>query len=470
MRIDEAFDFIREVEKDFNLWEYEFAGFKPWPAARMESVFYLLYSDFGISTDNSPKKIRNSLKFLKKFFNTSKFFLKNNLMNITSSKNWFITPISVERKDDEERSFNIFSDFFPKTWEKPVISYNPNNRTYPGKKIINDLPMLSRFADITGSALKTLIKLPPYLPEKVATAILRTISRRVILATYIDKVIKLKNPSIIGSITWYDEIKPFLFYAANRNGVINFELQHGIIHLKHPGYVTGDKKIHLSKMVPGCIFTWGRIFKEVMVKNGTYWDPEKIIVSGYPWLSYNITHLELLRKKAYKKLEKLGIPAKKKVYVLTTQIDTEQIIVEDFSQLKIPDNCVLILKIHPAEKKWYTIAYKDLLKRKNIYAVTDDEVSLYELLSIAYAHITYFSTVSWEAAAFGINNFIIDSPFTSLMSELIQLKLAKVIKIPDLFDIEFEPSKKNILQAFENLYDYERVIEIILQVGEKCVA
>ena len=84
--------------------------------------------------------------------------------------------------------------------------------------------------------------------------------------------------------------------------------------------------------------------------------------------------------------------------------------------------------------------------------LTSSNSSIYELLLVSDAHASLSSTVVWEAAAFGISNYIIDHDLIRDASrDLVNLGLAKVISLKNIFQDDFKPDIGKISYVFSSL-------------------
>ncbi len=270
----------------------------------------------------------------------------------------------------------------------------------------------------------------------------------------------------ISSLTWYDGIKTPLYYAANKLSIPTIEFQHGMINSYDFGYIV-KKQVKLMN-IPKYIFVWGEFFKDLLLKNGTFWSKKNIKVVGYPWLSLNYRNINKLKNSALQKLKLLNIYTNKNILTFTSQGTTQKQLISHFKSITIPDNWIIIIKLHPRETYSFKSVYKDLINKKKLYFVTDTDISIYEILSISKAHASYYSTVLWEAPVFRIENYILDSPFVNLVKEVGDLKLAKIVKLEEIFSSKFIPKKKNINYVFANLQNADEVaLNNLLNIHKK---
>jgi len=158
-----------------------------------------------------------------------------------------------------------------------------------------------------------------------------------------------------------------------------------------------------------CVF--GEDQKDYLIKNGNI--PEKnISITGNPVYDIFFQRIKKIRKEDV--IKKLGIKDKDKKIVLFTstkplknfneRIKIRDILIREFSK---HNNLILLIKPHPRERdlEFYEKAIGKA-NAKNIKLVKDG--NLYEMLSVAYLHITSCSSAILEASIGGVPTIIID--------------------------------------------------------------
>lgn len=251
-----------------------------------------------------------------------------------------------------------------------------------------------------------------------------------IVLPYARALFRRYRPRAFVCITGYDPLVATLVAAANLEGVPTFELQHGTITAEHLGYVysPGPGVIPYSS-VSRHLLLWGPHFADVLESSGSFWSRERIHAVGYPWLDINVHHdadpagevaNELARWKGARKL-----------ILITSQPKVSLRLAEHLRREveRLHSEIAFIVKLHPGEGKAVAELYRAVDPTENrLRVVGDDLVSTYELLRMSEAHASVFSSVLWEAPAFGIPNFVVSLPGSEAAQDVVRLGLAETVE------------------------------------------
>ncbi len=474
----QAFEILCEFEKKAEPFRFYYKNFPVWLALR-QSVCYILLQNITSSQNintgflSRERQIREYEHMLFKRFSSLD---RSILLNYTKMKDryLFFSEESYRKKSINGLSFNMFID--------PLRITDKNNECIGIEFVSNpyrlnlmteerfytyntyDLFFLRAIAYIYQKILCKTSRMPIHFDDKFIDLLeeigVRYNTLEILMYNFVSVfevatkywkiVFELTKPRLITGIGWYSLGNMLMHFTANRMGIPTFELMHGIIIPYHVGYIYRNlnKDYRLQCAFPKYIIVYGRYFKDVMVKEGTLWEKENILDFGSPWLDYFLNNIDIDNKKLR---GKLNVKDKNILMITSGEESTQEVFKKMLSELKIPNNWEVIIKIHPAEFLSWKKVYGELISKSGLKFVTDEEVNVYELLRISKAHASFFSSVLWEAPAFGVSNYVIDHSTKNIVGNIVELGLAKVSKIQDIFTDDFKPNKEVIDYIFSNL-------------------
>ncbi|NRA31784.1 MAG: hypothetical protein HRU17_00445 [Polyangiaceae bacterium] len=180
--------------------------------------------------------------------------------------------------------------------------------------------------------------------------------------------------------------------AAREAGIPVIELQHGIIHGSHPGYVFVQDEAQLPPSVPDHLVVFGKTFGESLQAASPIWK-SRWSVGGHSWL---LKHLSAEQSRTDR-------------VVLIGQYDTpvQKVIAQTAAELApmLPDWEVLI-KPHPQERDTETVYRSALQAGAKLAGPRDDT---YRILPATRIAVGLHSTVSIEALAAGCQSVLLPS-------------------------------------------------------------
>lgn len=206
-------------------------------------------------------------------------------------------------------------------------------------------------------------------------------------------------------ILCYYNIQMFgLVHAANKLGILTYDVQHGSQGVLHPMYVFNGLKsgVKYPNTLPSNFWCWD----EASVASLRNWLPVdrqyNVENKGNPWIDFTIRHYNTHFKNA--------IDRKKHIILITLQ---EPILSETILELiQRLDSCRFVwwLRFHPRmmEKREY---WKDYFLRAGIKNVEIDkacEIPLPILLKSSFLHISRYSGSIIEGCILGTRTFITD--------------------------------------------------------------
>lgn len=200
------------------------------------------------------------------------------------------------------------------------------------------------------------------------------------------------RPRALVVLCAYDQHIPFQLEARAR-GIPVIELQHGVIHESHPGYVFGPSAAPAH--APDHLVVFGEHYGRAIEQGSPYWQG-RWSVGGHPWLkAKRVQH---------------GHRAPEDTIVLFGQnIPSVQDRLRTLAAELRPrlPAARLVLKPHPAEKDVAAV-YAPLLDAG--IELAPPSCDSYELLARCRVAVSVFSTIAVEALAFQCASVVLRSP------------------------------------------------------------
>jgi hypothetical protein len=202
-----------------------------------------------------------------------------------------------------------------------------------------------------------------------------------------------------------------------------------------------------------------------MLNEGTLWEEDQILDLGFPWIDFVMNRTEYDTKRLK---EKLGLSQTSKILVITSQEPMQEALSTVLSKVNVPYEWEVVIKLHPCEILSWKRAYKALIGKERIKFFSDNDINVYDLLIIADAHASFFSSVLWETPAFGLPNYIIDYPTKEIMIDVEELGLGKVSSIEKIFDDDFAPDQRAVNYVYANLdgTSAQRIVDFFNSVAK----
>lgn len=247
----------------------------------------------------------------------------------------------------------------------------------------------------------------------------------------------------------YGRFHMALSQACKELGIPSIELQHGIITKYHAGYVKSTESENRD-CVPEYLLTYGKIFENI-VKEGTLFEPKKVISVGFPYIEEIKSSPPVLSGK----LEKFVTDFNATIFITSQWIVAEK--VKKFAidvAAKLKKDIGIIFKPHPRDWR----EYKEMKKYSNIFLSSKYD-DTYEIFKIINIHSTVYSTSGLEALVFGKPNIFIDVGETTVQD---------IIEIVDEKASFLVSSSKQFIEKLEHiLADYNRISKNALEASKK---
>jgi hypothetical protein len=398
----EPIDQFLAIESDIKLFDYKVIdkSLHLWPLIRFRVISSALYESVGISDPYVPFRI-NYTRLIPYFFKTlryrSSLAQKSNLLFFGSDVSNIIT---------ESGFFNRLSELFASQYESETsifeesINFNYKRpRTFKKVYTYDNITLLSKlfskFILLSKDDLLTINGFVDFLSSnfpfkfhdeefwnKLKKVLIR-LCREYYIKHYFFRrlLIKTKPKVIFVEAASYGGSYITLILAAKALGIKTIEYQHGLISFNHPAY-----NFH-SGLQPEYL----KYLPDYFLAYGEYWKtncrlPVEIVVIGNPFLSESAGKLNCLNKK--NQLLYASGAVEYSTCLKNVLYLKEHLAAIGFS---------ILFRPHPSEIHLLDSIYKPFKEA----GILNDQKNLYETLTESKFVFGVFSTVLFEALAFG---------------------------------------------------------------------
>lgn len=204
-------------------------------------------------------------------------------------------------------------------------------------------------------------------------------------------LVRAGRPRAVFVLCAYNQHIPIQL-AVREAGIPLVEVQHGVIHESHPGYIFGPSLA--TRHLPDHLLVFGQRFGQLLDANSPYWQG-RWTVAGQPWLMDKVAQLDAHDSEDLVVLFSQNVPAVQTMLRLLA--------------LALRPLCGpttrLVIKPHPAERN---PAYEGLSERGVEVAAANADS--YELLGRCRVAVSVYSTIAIEALAFSCRSVVLRSP------------------------------------------------------------
>lgn len=195
-----------------------------------------------------------------------------------------------------------------------------------------------------------------------------------------------------------------LIQAARELGIPSVELQHGMIGVHHKAYNFIENS-NTGKYLPDYLFTYGEYWNETCRLPAMC----KKIAIGNPLFDRT--------RKSYADAKKI----KKSIIFYSSGVGEYEFskMAGRFADLAAPLGYKVMYKFHPGECNTWRTRYPFLADNPNIEKL-DQHVHVYEYMSKCEYHVGSYSTVIYEALAFGEKTFVFEDGHTFYIQDIIE--------------------------------------------------
>jgi hypothetical protein len=220
------------------------------------------------------------------------------------------------------------------------------------------------------------------------------------------------QPRAVFVLCAYDQHIPFQ-RAARQCGVPVIELQHGVIHENHPGYIFDAAEA--SGHTPDHLLVFGEHYGELVERASSYWSG-RWSVGGHSWLSAKRTQFSGLEPEELVVIFGQNMPpVQRQVAACAARL-----------RALLPRTVRIVVKPHPAERNAAECYAELSLLGVEIASARADS---YELLGRCRMAVSVFSTIAVEAIAFGCQSVVLRS--TNWFEDIQQAVEAGMLQVAD---------------------------------------
>jgi len=464
MAQNEAFKRLLALEEEQDLWQREVLGERVWPMVRLRR-YRAEYLDEGTGEEAGrgtaapmlEQNKRNAERMLRSLAQLAGGGVSRSERDI-----WVLSSSGYRRKADDGTYRCIFAEHLRAQLGERLLFLELNNAGLDAASTEDTLfvdgvhrPMMWS-ARIGGEIMhRRPGKASPWgegHPSRLLyerALYLRTMRRTA------RRWIARARPKAVFVVYGYGPWQP-VQQAAREAGVPVIELQHGIIHGSHPGYVFTQPSEQLPGGIPDHLVVFGKGFGEALESDSPAWRG-RWTVGGHPWL---LKHLA-------------GEAERPKRVVLFGQYDlpVQRVIAQTAAELAplLPDWEVMI-KPHPHELNTEEVYGTATAAGATLAGPRDDT---YRLLPTTRLAVGLHSTVAIEALAAGCRSVLLPSSSRSdaLQDFVEQGLLGEVGSAADIAGVAEEPGTADhgeqvaadLFGAGADPLDFEALIEQVTE-------
>lgn len=480
---------VVEIENRYDVNSVIYKDIRIWPVIR-HVIFYLLlnpkrWPDYGVDRAKAAPANPRSVAKLKSYFKTRKetadakrenereldrlgafgqrdmvfFSSQTEHVNLLEGKyyNHILDPM-VELVKDKYSFFKF--ERYTREGEKKVPRFVETELVKPGyyfkKRAQGDgLPASSAQSEITGfAALKELVQ------EVTGTVILDVefLKRRCndifSYREFFTDILKKLRPKAVFLVCYYYPVALGLISACRRIGIPTVEVQHGKQGRYH-GFYTRWTKVPEEgyEFLPDYFWVWG----EECALNINRWLPEgchhhRAIIGGNRWLA--------------KWVDAGEIPLADEAKVFFRSLDEmEKVILFSMQPIKefMPEHVLKAMKSSPKSWKWLLRLHPTQVRKGEIEEIRSvveaqgidnyeiditTKCQLFALLQHVDHHLTAWSTVCYEALAFGVPTTIIHPNGLDIYRDYIEKNI-----------FHYSESSESLIDAIDKEYSLDDLKE-----------
>ena len=280
------------------------------------------------------------------------------------------------------------------------------------------------------------------------------------------RLFKKTNPKLFFMVCSYGY--EGIIAAAKELNIPVVELQHGIIHKNHFGYIYNKNLLKYREkfLVPDFLLLYDKRTKDLLVKT-SFFDKDKIFVTGNPRIEY----WNSKAKDSKNKLEENIFVALEgdDEHVLKFLDKGIGILKERGTRVKIR------LKLHPGEVEYL----KEINELKDKYPeyveiLSPSSLNLYENILKSKFHVSVSSTTHFEAINLNTPTLVLKLPGWRNVEDLIRKKYAKLANTPKDFadfvthavlnDKTYKEWLKNTMKSGGNLKQEKGILDNIAAI------
>lgn len=451
---------IQEFELTNKVDNFPFQGVDLWPLIRFKLFMKLI----GANSSGNQKK-----KYLQTFCRLMTAFIASNskiYRQLKKSRYLFFGSANARRASKEEKKYHIFLDALIEKYNiSDYLILELNDTKTHEKKFSKNVVDIDSLMIKNLFFAKILVFFTPHIRRKIKKVtqqwqgsiftIKKTEIQKMLHEAFLEyrtnssslqKIIQIVQPKAVFLTCSYCNWINIVVQYSNNSNITTIELQHGIIHNFHVGYIYSKK--HSGQSVPSYFLAFGK--KEYDILSNVF--DSKILIEGNDYFQLMQSGITFDQKSVFEIWPQIK---DKKIILVTSQGLTGEKLTQFFSKVAsiLPKEYIIIYRLHQNERLLFDKKkYENLISNKNVVIQTDDTITLYQLLQHAYVHVSVFSTVLEEALAFSVPNIIVTQNGWENVKYLIDKGLGIPANTPENFIKALSMSKKIYKADLEYFY------------------
>ena len=464
MSRNEAIEAVLRREDEGDLWNREVFGFPIWPLERLRAYRSELLSDHpGAALASSQPRGWARVRAEASSMGTS-------MRDMTARARregrdiWVLSSSGYRRGDDGEGPGCIFAEHLRRQLGPRLLFVEFNTGRLPSLDrddvcFIDAMqipllagarasaPILSR---VLGSGQRR--SLDALAPIPATRCVDRAVYGNALRAAA-HRWLTRARPAAVFVLDSYGMFVPAQ-YAVKQRGIPLIELQHGLIHDSHPGYVLPDLPPGPSTPLPDHIVCFGDHFGRTLDRASPYWKG-RWSVGGHPWLQARASQAGGDPDIGVGLFGQYDRPVQQRIRDLAAEV-----------RRALPHDVSVVIKPHPREADCETFYASALDAGVQLAGPRDDS---YALLGRCKVAVSVFSTIAVEALAFPCRSAVVRSPYWSEpIVDLVDQGLLDPVEdaagIVDLLDASGENADRgdvarDLFGVGEPELDFEQLIE-----------
>lgn len=391
-----------ETERRAGLWSRRVLGVPVWPLERLHQYRAALMEAENADAENRTNPLGNITRRVR----TSLHEFRRGAPPARRDRDIWVLSASNYRRKDESGEYQVtFTEDLRKQLGRRLLFLERNHAALPAldrdDTLYVDAALVA--AEAAGRVLGPLLAKTPFggdarRPGCPASASL--LCRDAVYARLLSSLardwIRRAPPKAVFVLNAYHLFIPFQA-AAREVGIPVIEMQHGIIHENHPGYVF-DGMPELPHL-PDHLIVFGRHFGELLDRESPRWRG-RWSVGGHPWLKRKRSGVDALPASAFDSVVLFSQP--------NTPVRTRFRELGPALRSRLDRKTRVILKPHPREIDFESF-YRPCADAGIHLATSRDDA--HELLRSCRLAVSVSSTVAIEALAFRCRSAVLPTPF-----------------------------------------------------------
>jgi|GEM_PF-573175 len=427
-------EIISQIEKNFDVNSLQYKGLLVWPWIRLSIWTQLNNPGLNFANVSSQQQYefvlmderKEQLKHLRQFKNTEIFFFSrpedhsdwfdgkcynrhvDSIIDFVRDKYRFL-KFEFRSPQAETTLPRLEATFFQDVFIRKVVG-NPSES--------ESISAFKELQKIVGDLSKNV-----HLKQSVIIANMKLLEK---FEQYFSEILFNVQPKAVFLVCYYSMIPMALIRACKKLGIVSVDIQHGK-QGKYHGLYSHWTKIPSNgyDLLPDVFWCWGSESKHNIEK----WQPNgclnhKALVGGNCWLAKWVDGVNSVgetdgAKAFFDKIKKM-----RKVILVTLQPFEDLLPLPKHvldGMRRSPNNWLWLIRLHPLHRNRKE-QICSLIQQQGIinFEIENSTIChLYSLLRISDHHITYYSSVCYEALAFNVSTTIVDPSGLTLYEDYI---------------------------------------------------